>query len=56
MGSAIGTRKEAIECLELAKRGIIKLHYRVEPKEKLGEVFQEMAAGKLQGRVVLDLS
>lgn len=56
VGSAVGSRKEAIEVLELAKRGVVKMHYRVEKKEKLGEVFKEMEEGKLKGRVVLDLS
>jgi propanol-preferring alcohol dehydrogenase len=32
------------------------MHYRVEKKEKLGEIFKEMEEGKLKGRVVLDLS
>jgi propanol-preferring alcohol dehydrogenase len=56
VGSAVGSRKEAIEVLELARRGVVKMHYRVEKKEKLGEIFKEMEEGKLKGRVVLDLS
>jgi len=56
VGSAVGNRREAIEALELVKRGIVKVEYRVEPMEKLTDVFQEMEGGKLQGRVVLDLS
>jgi len=55
VGSAVGSRAEAIECLELARRGVVKMHYRVEPKEKLGEIFKEMEEGKLQGRVVVTL-
>jgi alcohol dehydrogenase, propanol-preferring len=56
VGSAVGSRKEAIETLEMAARGIVKTHFRVEPMDKLTAVFEEMSAGKLQGRVVLDLS
>lgn len=56
VGSAIGTRKEAIECLDLAKRGIVKMHYKTEKAESLTSVFQDMEHGKLQGRVVLDLT
>ncbi|KAI9717302.1 MAG: hypothetical protein M1812_004829 [Candelaria pacifica] len=52
---AVGNRREAIEVLEFAARGIVKTHYRVEKMEKLSEVFQEMESGNLQGRVVLDL-
>jgi len=55
-GSAVGNRTEAIETLKFAARGIIQAHYRVEKMDALTSVFQEMAEGKLQGRVVLDLS
>lgn len=56
VGSAVGTRKEAIETMDFAARGIVKTHYRTEKMEKLTEIFQEMHEQKLQGRVVLDLS
>ncbi|EEP82902.1 alcohol dehydrogenase II [Uncinocarpus reesii 1704] len=56
VGSAVGTRQEAIETLEFAARGIIQTHFRVEKMDKLTEVFEEMEKGHLQGRVVLDLS
>lgn len=55
-GSAVGNRTEAIETLDFAARGIIKAHHRIEKMDALTSVFQEMAEGKLQGRVVLDLS
>lgn len=55
-GSAVGNRKDAIECLDLAARGIVKMHYRTEKMDKLDSVFDEMHHGKLMGRVVLDLS
>lgn len=55
IGSAVGNRRDAIECLDMAARGIVKMHYRTEPMTKLTSVFEEMHAGKLMGRVVLDL-
>ncbi len=55
-GTAVGNRKDAIECLDLAARGVIKMHYRMEKMENLSSVFNEMHAGKLQGRVVLDMT
>ncbi|OOF93723.1 hypothetical protein ASPCADRAFT_209010 [Aspergillus carbonarius ITEM 5010] len=55
-GSAVGTRKEAIETLNFAARGIIKAHFRTEKMEALTGIFEEMSLGNLQGRVVLDLS
>lgn len=56
VGSAVGSRNEAIETLDFAARGIVKTHFRVEKMDKLTDVFEEMHAGKMQGRVVLDLS
>ncbi|KAK6495063.1 hypothetical protein TWF481_003090 [Arthrobotrys musiformis] len=56
IGSAVGSREETIECLEAAERGEAKVEVRIEKLEKLGEIFKEMEDGKLQGRVVLDLS
>jgi propanol-preferring alcohol dehydrogenase len=55
VGSAVGNRKEAIETLDLAARGIIKTHFRTAKMEELTGIFEEMDKGKIQGRVVLDL-
>ncbi|KAI9924091.1 hypothetical protein MW887_007331 [Aspergillus wentii] len=55
-GSAVGNRREAIEMLEFAARGVIKTHFRTEKMEALTGIFEEMSQGKVQGRVVLDLS
>ncbi|ORY11606.1 chaperonin 10-like protein [Clohesyomyces aquaticus] len=56
IGSAVGDRREAIETLDFAARGVVKTHYRTEKMEALTGVFEEMFEGKLKGRVVLDLS
>lgn len=56
VGSAVGTRKEAIEACELAARGVVKTHFRTEKLEKLPSVFEEMHKHELKGRVVIDLS
>ncbi|CCD54850.1 similar to alcohol dehydrogenase [Botrytis cinerea T4] len=55
-GSAVGNQREALEVLEMAARGIIKTRIRMEKMENLTEVFKEMSEGRMQGRVVLDLS
>lgn len=55
VGSAVGNKRDAIECLEMASRGLIKTHYKVERMENLTSVFEDMHNCKLQGRVVLDL-
>ena len=56
VGSAVGNRQDAIDTLRFAERGIIKAHIRTEKMDALTGVFKEMEEGKLQGRVVLDLS
>ena len=56
VGSAVGTRQDAIETLELVARGLVKLHYREEKMENLNQIFHDMNDGKLQGRVVLNLA
>ncbi|KNG84854.1 alcohol dehydrogenase II [Aspergillus nomiae NRRL 13137] len=55
-GSTVGNRRETIETLEFAARGIIKAHVRTETMDTLTGVFEEMEKGTLQGKVVLDLS
>jgi propanol-preferring alcohol dehydrogenase len=55
-GVAVGNRKEAIETLDFAARGLIKVHSKIEKLENLTSIFEDMNAGKLQGRVVVDLS
>lgn len=56
VGSAVGSRREAIETLDFAARGVVKTHFRVEGMGKLNGIFEEMHKGELKGRVVLDLS
>ncbi|KAF2994930.1 hypothetical protein E8E13_001455 [Curvularia kusanoi] len=56
VGSAVGTRKEAIEACEFAARGVVKTHFRTEKLDKLTSVFEEMDKQTLKGRVVIDLS
>ena len=56
VGSAVGNRKDAIETMNLAARGVVKTHFTLEPMSKLTETFQKMDQMKLQGRVVIDLS
>ncbi|KAI4128166.1 MAG: hypothetical protein LQ338_002868 [Usnochroma carphineum] len=52
---AVGTRKDAIEVLDFAARGVVKTVTRLEKMEKLTDVFREMKENKLSGRVVIDL-
>ncbi|KAF2463490.1 alcohol dehydrogenase-like protein [Lindgomyces ingoldianus] len=56
VGVAVGSRREAIETLDFAARGVVKTHFRTEKMDRLTGVFEDMFEGKLKGRVVLDLS
>lgn len=56
VGVAVGDRKEAIETLEFASRGLVKTHFRTCKMEEVTAIFEQMHRGDLQGRVVLDLS
>ncbi|KAK0113960.1 hypothetical protein ONS95_014205 [Cadophora gregata] len=55
VGSAIGNRREAIEALDFAARGLVRYRIRIEKLENLSKVFEDMHAGKLQARVVVAL-
>ncbi|KAF4461009.1 alcohol dehydrogenase [Fusarium albosuccineum] len=50
-----GNRLDAQECLDIAKDGGVKTHYQLRRMESLTNIFGEMEAGKIQGRVILDL-
>jgi alcohol dehydrogenase, propanol-preferring len=56
VGSLVGNQREAIGVLDFAARGIVKGQIEVKKMEDLTQVFEDMGAGKLHGRVVLDLS
>ncbi|CAE6499395.1 unnamed protein product [Rhizoctonia solani] len=53
--SYVGNREDARQALDMVARGRVQTTCRVEPLAKLPEVFEEMEAGRLAGRVVLDL-
>ncbi|KAJ1302596.1 hypothetical protein OPQ81_002913 [Rhizoctonia solani] len=53
--SYIGNREDARQALDMVARGRVQTTCRVEPFARLPEVFDEMEAGKVAGRIVLDL-
>ncbi|CZR68165.1 related to alcohol dehydrogenase II [Phialocephala subalpina] len=55
-GSSVGNQQEAIEVLGFAARGLVKAHYQIENMENLTKVSEDMRDGKVQGRVMLNLS
>ncbi|CAK7204870.1 hypothetical protein SEUCBS139899_007632 [Sporothrix eucalyptigena] len=56
IGVKTGSRLEVKECLDIAARGLVKTKLQLRKLEELESVFHEMHAGKVIGRVVLDLS
>ncbi|GLB34537.1 putative alcohol dehydrogenase GroES-like domain [Lyophyllum shimeji] len=55
LGSAIGNRQDVAEALQIAAQGKVKCQYRVRELSELNEIFDEMEAGKVAGRVILKI-
>ncbi|KAF2969681.1 hypothetical protein GQX73_g3910 [Xylaria multiplex] len=56
VASAVGNRREAIDTLDMATRGVVKFPVRTVGMSELQSVFEDMGEGKITGRVVLDFS
>ena len=54
-GSIVGTRKDLQETLALAARGLVKCNFTSARMEDINDVFDEMRAGKIDGRIVLQI-
>lgn len=54
-GSIVGTRQDLVESLALAAEGKVKVHYHTDRLENINEVLTAMAAGQIDGRVVLQM-
>ncbi|WP_435299943.1 alcohol dehydrogenase AdhP [Timonella sp. A28] len=55
-GSIVGTRRDMEECLEFFARGKINPTFTTRPLSDINDIFAEMEAGKIDGRIVLDLN
>jgi propanol-preferring alcohol dehydrogenase len=56
IASAVGTRQDLRELLELAADGKIRCKIETRPLAEVGQVFEEMKQGRVMGRVVLKLA
>ncbi|XBW37227.1 hypothetical protein QEN19_002810 [Hanseniaspora menglaensis] len=56
VGSYVGNRADTREALEFFNRGLVKSEIKTVGLSQLSEVFKDMEAGKIVGRVVLDTS
>ena len=55
-GSIVGTRLDLTESMSFAAEGKVKTHYRTEALKNIDQVMSDLANGKIEGRVVLDMS
>lgn len=55
-GSIVGTRKDLQEALDFAGRNKVHAEIAVEPLENINSIFERMRAGKITGRIVVDMS
>ena len=53
-GSIVGTRQDLTESLAFAAEGKVKVHCHTERLENINQVFTDLKAGQIEGRVVLD--
>lgn len=54
-GSIVGTRADLAEALDFAARGKVRATFETQPLEEINTVFERLAAGDINGRVVLQL-
>lgn len=54
-GSIVGTRRDMEEAIDFFARGKITPTYAVEPLDNINDIFARMHAGKIDGRIVMDL-
>ena len=52
-GSIVGTRQDLAEAIAFAVEGKVRANITVEPLSAVNDVFERMAAGRIEGRVVL---
>lgn len=55
-GSIVGTRKDLQEALDFAGRHKVAANIAVEPLENINDIFARMHAGKIEGRIVVDMA
>ncbi|KAF8484336.1 GroES-like protein [Gautieria morchelliformis] len=55
VGSYVGNRQDAIEALDIAASGKVKVRYAMKPLSKLEDTFKGLEEGSVVGRVVLDV-
>ncbi len=54
-GSIVGTRRDMEEAIDFFARGKVSPTYAVEPLDNINDIFSRMHAGKIDGRIVMDM-
>ena len=54
-GSIVGTRRDLQESLEFAAEGLVRAHIHRDKLDNINQVFADLKAGKVDGRIVLTL-
>ncbi|MBW8837809.1 MAG: zinc-binding dehydrogenase, partial [Burkholderia sp.] len=55
-GSIVGTRKDLAEAIQFAAEGKVKTHIHRKALGDINEVFADLKAGTVDGRIVLDMA
>ncbi|WP_018142620.1 alcohol dehydrogenase AdhP [Alloscardovia criceti] len=55
VGSLVGTRKDLAEAFQFGAEGKVVPQCQARPMEDINDIFDEMEAGKIRGRMVIDL-
>lgn len=55
-GSIVGTRSDLAECLRFAAEGKVKVTYKKAALEDINSIFEQMHAGRIDGRMVIELN
>ncbi len=55
-GSIVGTRLDLTESLQFAAEGKVKAHYALDNLENVNAIFERLKAGKIDGRVVMEIN
>ncbi len=54
-GSIVGTRNDLAEALQFAAEGKVASHFSMDRLENINAIFERMTAGKIDGRVVMEI-
>lgn len=54
-GSIVGTRNDLADALAFAAAGEVRARYTTEKLERINDIFERMAASRIEGRIVVEI-